>query len=51
MLRVLSKDQVQELQADIRQVLRARGAASLAADQLSLVCQIISFSVRGKDIY
>ena len=37
MLRILPPGEVQELQADIRHLIRASGAASLAAVQLSLV--------------
>jgi hypothetical protein len=37
MLRILHPEDVQELQADIRHLIRASGAASLAAIQLSLV--------------
>ena len=37
MLRVLSAEQAQDLQADIRQILRARGAASIAAAQIFAV--------------
>ena len=37
MLRLLAPGEAQELQADIRQILRAGGEGSLAATQLALV--------------
>lgn len=37
MLRALSAEQAQDLQADIRQILRTRGAASIAAAQIFAV--------------